>query len=285
MSLSCSLAIAAENDALAQTSETAEPQPPPAFELAADEAPNADASMPPEARTNKAPQPHVAGGPPATKSDSSALTSSANKSPAPTASTRHTRYCGFDALWMHGAVPDPSGSHTQLHTRVGGRIRHRTVDASGGFGGRELTFWFHRDTQGTTAAAVDRNVWGVDARLVGGRSFGTRFFQVSPYSFVQGGGSGGWVDLRVGETHRIRLAGSLALGLGGGLEYSLGPVDLRVELGFGLRNIRPELFSTLSLGWGHVPIRPAVAQDGQAGAETKDDVNDTSVAPGYCLSL
>lgn len=174
---------------------------------------------------------------------------------------------GVDAVLMHAASPDPSGRDTQLQTRFGARIRHRVAEPFQWFWAREANLWLSHDRRGTSAAAVDRNAIGGEARLVGGRVWGTRFFRVAPYSLVYGGGSVGWLHLQAGEDSRVQPTATLALGFGGGLEYALGSVDMRVEMALGMRNERPELLSAISIGWGNVLVRGRDEAGQNANAE------------------
>ena len=195
--------------------------------------------------------------------------------------------CGWDVVLGHGALPAASGVDTQVQTRFGLRIRNRQTDATQWFWGREATLWGHGDNQGTAAISVKRGLVGVDGRLVRGFSSGTRLFRVAPFTFVQLGGSMGFSQLQVGTESRIRPLGSLAIGTGVGLEYQLGAVEMRIELGVGLRNHQLELLSGLSLGWGEVPIKrqPNGSVD-EAIAEGNDRAEgDVTSPPLFCLAF
>lgn len=197
------------------------------------------------------------------------------------------RTCAWDVVLGHAALPAASGADTRMQTRLGIRIRNRQSDAKKWFWSREATVWGHGESQGTAAIAIKRGLVGLDARLVRGIGWGTRLFQVAPFSFVQLGASGGFSQLQVGSDARIRPLVALAASAGVGLEYRLGSVALRLELGLGVRNHQPELLSGLSLGWGEVPVarEPAFRGPGESASAASEPDEELKSPPWLCLSL
>lgn len=145
-------------------------------------------------------------------------------------------------------VTGPTGVGTALSLWPG--IRGTALYALDGpwFVGGDVGLAGSFESAGTADVSITRVLGAVEGRALFGAGFGGRFVRMLPYVYA-----GPFVGLGAGLVSvegagPSRPLASPGLRLGGGSMLRLGPAQVRLDLGVGLRELRPEITSSFSLG-------------------------------------
>ena len=121
-------------------------------------------------------------------------------------------------------------------------------DVVGLFSAIEAALLFGLDAQGTNEVAVTRLPILVEARGVYGNRWGAGLVSLAGYGFVGGGVGGGPAYFQAFDDSRLRAFGLWVVRGGGGVELAFLRAFTRVEVGVGVRDLRPELSGSLAVG-------------------------------------
>lgn len=118
----------------------------------------------------------------------------------------------------------------------------------GVFSAVEGALLFGLDGQGTNEVAVTRLPVLVEARGVYGSRVGFGLVSLGGYGYVGGGVGGGPAYFQAFDDARLRAFGLWVVRGGGGVELSFLQAFTRVEVGAGVRDLRPELSGCFAVG-------------------------------------
>lgn len=147
-----------------------------------------------------------------------------------------------------GAEGASSGVETRLSPWPGARGGYLFALGERIRVGGDLGLSFTADREGTSRVAVTRALLGLEARLLVAAGYGGRSARLLPYAFAGPFLSAGAGLFEADGESTSRLLLSPGLRAGGGLLFRFRIVQLRIELGGGVRNGRPEVVGGLSLG-------------------------------------
>ncbi len=141
-----------------------------------------------------------------------------------------------------------SKNDTVLSSWLGVRAGYISSTGGGVFFGGDGALLLGGEGGGTAQVSVARSPIAVEGRgLVGGR-FRGGLFGVGGYGYGGVLVGGGAVVLTAFDELRTRPFVTAAGRVGGGMELSFSSAALRIELGAGLRDLRPELHGQVALG-------------------------------------
>lgn len=138
-----------------------------------------------------------------------------------------------------------SNVETTVAPWIGLRAGTLSLDGAG-FDG---AVYFSTVRDGTPEVATSRTIVVAEARgLFAPTRFASTFTALVPYGFLGASAGGGVLEVKAFEDSRFRPLATWAARAGLGAELQVHRVSTRIELGAGLRDLRFEITSALSLG-------------------------------------
>jgi len=145
------------------------------------------------------------------------------------------------------AVGTTSKVETALLSAAG--VRVGTVDVSaGGFVGGDVALLVGLETNGTAEVSVTRVPAMVEGRGLAGGRFRGGIVSLAGYGYGGVTVGAGFIGTTAYDDSSARPLVLWAARAGGGVEFGLGPAQLRVEAGAGVRDARLEVHGALALG-------------------------------------
>ena len=154
----------------------------------------------------------------------------------------------FDVPVVVTAQAPASNVETFIVPWLGARLALIDNDDDGLFTGFDGQLLLGLDSQGTDEVAVLRLPLLLEGRgLIGGRWRGG-MVGVGGYGFGGVGAGVGLASFKAFDDQRIRGFGLWTVRGGGGVELGFGSAFTRIEVGLGLRDLRPEVSGTFAVG-------------------------------------
>lgn len=153
-----------------------------------------------------------------------------------------------EAPLIGSATPASSGVETSLLFSPGLRGGMTFPFGDPLFVGADVTLSGTWENAGTKPVGVTRILGGLEARGLVGTSFGGRFARILPYAYTGPTGSLGLGFVTAFDDTEVRFLSSFGWRAGGGAMLRLGSVQVRLDLGAGVRDLRPEVVMSFSLG-------------------------------------
>ncbi len=154
-----------------------------------------------------------------------------------------------DAPLTLTAAPASSNSNTVVAPwvglRAGGRLSLIGPMVVGGEGALHVG---GLERSGTSNVAVTRVLSALEARGLAGASLATASLELLPYAWTSLVAGAGVAFLSAFDDGRVRPLGTLGGRVGVGAELRLLHGTARLEVGGGLRDLRPELSTSFALG-------------------------------------
>ncbi|MDP2344728.1 MAG: hypothetical protein Q8O67_27510 [Deltaproteobacteria bacterium] len=154
----------------------------------------------------------------------------------------------FDVALVTTAQAPPSNVETFIVPWLGARVGALDNDDEGLFKGVDGQVLLGIDSQGTNEVSVLRVPVLFEGRgLIGGRWRGG-LVGIGGYGFGGVGGGVGIASFKAFDDNRVRGFGLWSVRGGGGVDLGFGSVFTRIELGVGVRDLRPEVSGTFAVG-------------------------------------
>jgi hypothetical protein len=137
---------------------------------------------------------------------------------------------------------------TVMSSWLGVRVGYVNNRGGGMFVGGDGALVVGAEGGGTAQVSVARTPVAVEGRGIVGARFAGGLFGVGGYGYGGVLVGGGAVVTTAFEQEKTRGFMTTAARVGGGMDLSFSAIALRIELGAGLRDLRPELHSQVALG-------------------------------------